>query len=320
LNHTPKEIGAIIADNLGGEQLTEFDLARVKVPSGGGTTWEVPTLGGLEPTKALTGVLVHFKRTRAYWAPDADSGTPPQCRSEGPDLTAVGTGDPGGPCITCPHAEFGTAVDDSGRPAPGQACNSKEIWFLLREGDYLPIVLALPATSLKAAGAYRKRTLGGVGIRYSSVVTSISLTATKNAKGDSYASSPRPSPASSTPRRPGARRRTATSSAPCSTLPRTRPPRTRADGRGRLSQPPCGARTVALAASARLRRQHTRRGLCASLPVPEVSAGWLPGADHQSHRLSWALKRRPRLGRADRGTSWPLNSAPARSRRGGGRR
>jgi hypothetical protein len=187
LNHTPKEIGAIIADNLGGEQLTEFDLARVKVPSGGGTTWEVPTLGGLEPTKTLTGVLVHFKRTRAYWAPDADSGTPPQCRSEGPDLTAVGTGDPGGPCITCPNAEFGTAVDDSGRPAPGQACNSKEIWFLLREGDYLPIVLALPATSLKAAGAYRKRTLGGVGIRYSSVVTSISLTATKNAKGDSYA-------------------------------------------------------------------------------------------------------------------------------------
>lgn len=187
LNHTPKEVGEIIADNLGGEQLTEFDLARVKVPSGGGTTWEVPTLGGLEPTKTLTGVLVHFKRTRAYWAPDADSGTPPQCRSEGPDLTAIGVGDPGGPCISCPYAQYGTAIDDKGNPAPGQACNSKEIWFLLREGDYLPIVLPLPATSLKAAGAYRKRTLGGVGIRYSSVVTSITLAATKNAKGDSYA-------------------------------------------------------------------------------------------------------------------------------------
>jgi hypothetical protein len=160
LNHTPKEIGAIIADNLGGEQLTEFDLARVKVPSGGGTTWEVPTLGGLEPTKALTGVLVHFKRTRAYWAPDADSGTPPQCRSEGPDLTAVGTGDPGGPCITCPNAEFGTAVDDSGRPAPGQACNSKEIWFLLQGGRLPPDRARPPGHVIEGGGRVPQAHIG----------------------------------------------------------------------------------------------------------------------------------------------------------------
>lgn len=186
-NHAAAEIAEIIADNFGGEQPTEFDLARVKVPSGGGTTWEVPTLGGLEPTKTLTGVLVHFKRTRAYWAPEAETGTPPQCRAEGPDLVAVGIGDPGGPCISCPHAQYGSAIDDKGDPAPGQACNAKEVWFLLREGDFLPIVLPLPATSLKTAGAYRKQTLGGVGIRYSSVVTQVTLSATKNAKGDSYA-------------------------------------------------------------------------------------------------------------------------------------
>ena len=187
LNRPAAEIIAVVADNLGGEALTERDLPRVKVPSGGSTTWEAPTLTGMEPTKALTGVLVHFKQTRAYWAPDADSGTPPQCRSEGPDLTAVGVGDPGGPCITCPLAQYGTATDDKGNPAPGQACNAKEIWFMLRDGDLLPIVLALPATSLKPARGYRKGTLGPYGVRYSSVVTTITLAASKNAKGDSYA-------------------------------------------------------------------------------------------------------------------------------------
>lgn len=184
LNHTPSEVGAIIADNLGGQDLTEFDLARVKVPSGGATTWEIPSLGGMEPAKTLSGIVVHWKLTRAYWAPDADSGTPPACRS---DDAITGVGEPGGSCKTCPLAQFGTAVDDKGQPAPGQACNAKEIWFMLRPGSYLPIVVALPATSLKAAKNYRVSQLASAGIRLPSVVTEITLTPSKNAKGDSYA-------------------------------------------------------------------------------------------------------------------------------------
>lgn len=183
LSQDPAEIEAIIAENLGGQEITEFDLPRVKVPSGGGKTWEVPSLGGIEPATTLEGIVVHFKLTRAYWPAKQDSGTPPACRS---DNGIVGIGDPGGHCKTCPLAQFGTALDDAGDPAPGQACNAKEIWFMLRPGSFLPIVVALPATSLKAAKQYRVGTLGSAGMRLPSVVTQIALEGDKNAKGDSF--------------------------------------------------------------------------------------------------------------------------------------
>jgi hypothetical protein len=186
LNHSLEEIQDIIAETLGGEQLTEFDLPRVKIPSGGSTTWEIPTLGGTEPSKTLSGILVHWKQTRAYWAPDANSNTPPQCRSEGVDTRAVGVGDPGGPCAICPLAQFGSAVDDRGNPAPGQACNKKEIWFLLQEGGALPLAVSLPATSLGPAKSYRMSFATGL-VSMASFVTTITLEATKNAKGDPYA-------------------------------------------------------------------------------------------------------------------------------------
>lgn len=183
LNHDPSEIEAIIADNLGGQEVTEFDLPRIKVPSGGGRTWEIPTITGVDAAQTLDGIVVHFKLTRAYWDPDAQSGTPPQCRSND---GIIGIGNPGGECKTCPLAQFGTALDDKGNPAPGQACNAKEIWFMLRPGSFLPVAVALPATSLKAAKAYRVGTLGSAGMRLSSVVTHVALEQDKSAKGDAY--------------------------------------------------------------------------------------------------------------------------------------
>jgi hypothetical protein len=183
LSQDPVEIEEIIAENLGGQEITEFDLPKVKVPSGGGTTWELPP--NAEPSKVLSGIVVYFKLTRQYWDPKAGSGTPPQCRSSG---GIIGIGTPGGDCRTCPLAQFGTAVDEkTGELGPGQACNAKEVWFLLRPGgSYLPTVVALPATSMKAAKAYRITDLGSVGIRLSSVVTEITLVEDRNAKGDKY--------------------------------------------------------------------------------------------------------------------------------------
>lgn len=183
LNHSTDELAEIIADNMGDEELSEFDLPRIKVPSGGGRAWEIPTLTGIEAQPVLDGIVVHFKLTRAYWPEDADSGTPPVCRSSN---GVVGVGDPGGECKTCPWAQYGTATDDKGQPAPGQACNAKEIWFMLRPGSFLPVAVALPATSLKPAKAYRVGTLGSAGMRLSSVVTHISLEQSKNGKGDTF--------------------------------------------------------------------------------------------------------------------------------------
>lgn len=183
LAEDPAEIEAIIQENLGGQEVTEFDLPRIKVPSGGGTTWEIPSLMGIESERVLQGIVVHFKLTRAYWTPEQDSGTPPTCRSND---GITGVGEPGGPCGTCPLAVFGTALDDSGKPAPGQACNAKEIWFMLRPGSYLPVVVALPATSLRGAKQYRVGQLGSAGVRLPSVVTAITLETMRNGKGDQY--------------------------------------------------------------------------------------------------------------------------------------
>ena len=183
LNHDPADLEAIIADNLGGQEVTEFDLPRIKIPAGGGHIWEIPTLTGVDTAAVLEGIVVHFKLTRAYWAPNSGSGGPPQCRSND---GIVGIGDPGGHCKTCPYAQFGSALDDQGNAAPGQACNAKEVWFMLKPESFLPIAVALPSTSLKAARAYRVGTLGSAGMRLPSVVTHIGLEQSKNAKGDAY--------------------------------------------------------------------------------------------------------------------------------------
>jgi len=183
LNHDITEVEAIIADNLGDEDLTERDLPRIKIPAGGGRTWEIPTLTGVEALQVLDGIVVHFKLTRAYWEPGAPQGGPPACVS---DNGVVGVGDPGGACKTCPHAQYGTATNDKGEPGPGQACNAKEIWFMLRPGSFLPVCLALPATSLKAAKQYRVGTLGSAGMRLPSVVTHVALEQAKSGAGDTF--------------------------------------------------------------------------------------------------------------------------------------
>ena len=56
----------------------------------------------------------------------------------------------------------------------------------MRPSSFLPVALALPATSMKAAKAYRIGTLGSAGLRTSSVVTTIKLEQDKSASGKEY--------------------------------------------------------------------------------------------------------------------------------------
>lgn len=177
------DVKEIIDELLGGEALSERDLPKVKIPSGGATTWEVPGPMGLEPAKELRGILVHFKHVRGYWPDEQATGTPPACHSQGPDHSAIGIGTPGGECKTCPLAQFGSDPKN-GR---GQACSKRELWFLLQEGTYLPLVLSMSPASLQNAGAYRKTTLANAGIRMTSVVTALTLEADTSPDGDKYA-------------------------------------------------------------------------------------------------------------------------------------
>lgn len=183
LNHAGGEIGEIITELLGGQELTERDLPRVKIPTGGSTTWEIPGPGGMEPAKELSGILVHFKFVRAYWPSTAATGTPPACHAEGPELVAVGVGEPGGACKTCPYNEYGSEP----KQKRGKACKERELWFMLQPSTFLPLVVSLSPMSLQAAGAYRKTTLAGIGVRTTSVVTAITLEADTNPEGEKFA-------------------------------------------------------------------------------------------------------------------------------------
>lgn len=190
LNHSPDEMAEmldVLAENLGGESLTARDLPRLGIPAAGGVTWEIPTGDGdVEPSKTLTGIIVHFERTHSYWPPAQQTGTPPICSSVGPATMAIGQGEPGGPCRTCPNNVFGTKIRPDGREAAGKACTERENWFMLVEDRPLPIVLSLSPASLAAAKDYRVDTLGSVGKRLSSVVTEITLATDTNATGEKY--------------------------------------------------------------------------------------------------------------------------------------
>lgn len=185
LSEDPAEIEAIITENLGGQEISERDLPLIKMPSGETLFWQVPSLGGVQAVEAIEGIVIHFKSTRALWddSKKDEDNKRPICVS---DNAIVGVGTPGGACKPCPMAQFNTATDDNGDPAPGQACNAKELWFMLLPGSYLPVVLRLSAGSLDNAKSYRVGTLGSAGMRLGSVVTRIGLEPARNAKGDSY--------------------------------------------------------------------------------------------------------------------------------------
>lgn len=179
LNHDPQQVADVIAANLGGQEISPFDLPQLKIPGSGGTTWEVPGLGDTVPAKTISGIVVHFRLTRGYWPGEFKGSEPPQCSSQD---NRVGIGDPGGDCATCPLAQFGSDPK-AGR---GQACKQMEQWFLLVEGALLPLVLTLPPTSLQGAKKYRLN-LASAMLRVDQVVTTLILDTDTNPDGQKYA-------------------------------------------------------------------------------------------------------------------------------------
>jgi hypothetical protein len=172
------DIQAVIADNLGGEQITAMDLDRIVVPSGGGTHWTIPTLEGDVEQKSIDGIIVYTRVQRVYWAdPYSGSGTPPDCFSED---SINGTGNPGGECAKCPLANFGTG--DNGR---SQACQMRRLVFLVQPDSLLPIVVSVPPSSLNEAKKYLLR-LASKGKPAYSVFSSMSLEKDKNTDGIAF--------------------------------------------------------------------------------------------------------------------------------------
>jgi hypothetical protein len=173
----------IVAENVGGA-LTARDLVRVKVPAGGMTQWAIPTASGDEYTAEIEGVIVLQQPVvRSYWKVGMDEGgggTPPDCFSlDG----RTGVGDPGGPCHTCGHSQWGT-----GKQGRGQACQARRILYILRQGSLFPLMLSVPPGS---ADSVREYVVGvgqeGDGTYLHEVVTKFTLVKVKGNGTPDYA-------------------------------------------------------------------------------------------------------------------------------------
>ena len=167
--------------NLGDAGLNAGDFERIKVPAGGATAWTIQGLDGEEMLKELSGIIISWRDTRAYWnvpMEESDGNMPPNCHSAD---ARTGTGAPGGNCHTCPLAQFG-----SDPKSDGQACKLVRQLFLIREDNLLPEIVNLPPSSLKPARQYFLR-LASRGVPCYSIITKIGLEKTKNAQGIVYA-------------------------------------------------------------------------------------------------------------------------------------
>lgn len=165
------QLPELMKENAGAEGITPFDLDRIAIPAGGGKAWEVPTLEGTEAVGVVQGVVIAWNNARAYFDQpfeETGGGVPPACSSND---GITGVGNPGGQCEKCPMAQFGTARGGKGK---GQACRAIRRLFIIRPGDRLPMVIALPPTSLKAAKKYFLR-LASQGIPFYGVVTKFGL-------------------------------------------------------------------------------------------------------------------------------------------------
>lgn len=177
----PRDVADMLLAASGGQRLSPFDLDVIKVPSGqGAPLWTVQTIEGEDAVKSLEGIAILQRTVRSYWRTsleESGGGSPPDCSSQDGQ---VGRGDPGGDCIDCPMAEFGT--DARGR---GQACKQNALLFLLRPDSVVPMVLEVPPSSIKPVRNFILR-MSGQGIQPFGAVLSFSLQKVKKGGSPDY--------------------------------------------------------------------------------------------------------------------------------------
>lgn len=177
-------------DNLGaGDLISPWDLQRIRVPAGGGLTWELPNMenpGEPSPEKTLRGIVIYHTLTRSFWKDEfSGAGTPPNCFS--PDAR-FGNGDPHDnagarmhiSCAECPNSQFGTAIKGS-----GQACRQIRLAFFLREDMLLPSLVGVTPGSLRQFKKFLMD-LTSQGKSISNLVLGLNLEQAKSGNGITY--------------------------------------------------------------------------------------------------------------------------------------
>jgi hypothetical protein len=174
----------VMEANLGPSGLDTTKLDRVKIPSGGGTAWEIPTLDGKgDIAKVLEVVIVAAQDIRAYYASKySGEKVPPDCFSMD---CIVGVGNPGGGCSECAWSQWGTAVDQDDNPTDGQACSQRKLMICLGKDSTLPFVVSIPPGSLSNMTKYLMR-LSGASLPFYAVVTNLALEKVDSGGGIPY--------------------------------------------------------------------------------------------------------------------------------------
>lgn len=170
-------LGNDIQDELAGLD-SGFD--RIKIPAGGGTSFEVPNLENSdEPIsmKDFSAVILHHHPLFTYYENKYNgSSNPPNCCSfDGIN----GNGTPGGKCRLCKLNAFGSGENGA------KACKNKHRLYLLRENEIFPVALILPSSSIQEFSKYIKRLLS-TGKKSDGVVTKLSLKKAVNKTGIAF--------------------------------------------------------------------------------------------------------------------------------------
>ncbi len=177
-----QEVAEVFAENMGGIPL---QCEVVKIPSGGGVTWEITDDdGNVDTAKEIVGIIINHHPMNGYWRDEfSGKSQPPDCFSvDGVVSTGINIGgivykD----CASCPLNQFGSAQGGGA----GKACKNMHRIYLLREGTVLPLIINLPPTSLTAIGDYVRRLTNKLK-RLSGIVTRIALEKDKNEGGIQY--------------------------------------------------------------------------------------------------------------------------------------
>ncbi len=166
------------------EGLGAFNFDQIKIPSGGGLAFEIPTDDPEQPemASAIDGVIVHHQPKNVYFRDVFGTGETniPDCSSvDGHTgvMTASGTEKN---CETCRFNQFGSSERGNGK-----ACQNRVDLYIMRDGEMFPVVLSLPATSIKAFKDYIKAVVLR-GRRMNQVVTEVKLRKSKSADGIAY--------------------------------------------------------------------------------------------------------------------------------------
>ena len=178
-----EEVREAMEEELDGMNLS---FGRVKMPSGGGLTFELPGEDENNPeiVTEIVGVIVDKHPLNGCWLEKYNGqNNPPDCSAlDGKN----GIGNPGGHCAECPYNQWGSGTDDEGNSTKGKKCKNMYRIYIQREGEMFPLLITLPPTSLGNLTNYVARRLLPRNLRSYGAITRISLKKATSNNGITY--------------------------------------------------------------------------------------------------------------------------------------